>query len=177
MSSENIKSKKEIRAELREKLRVMTNKERAEKSREISNRLIEILREIKPNTCLMYKALPTEVNIDTAIEYCLNNGIKVYLPRVNGDNMEIVEYGELVIGAYGILEPVGEASEILPTVAIVPLLGVDKLKNRLGKGKGYYDRYFENKDIYKIAVAFSTQLVDELPIDDNDIVMDELIIV
>lgn len=177
MSSENIKSKKEIRAELREKLRAMTNKERAEKSREISNRLIEILREIKPNTCLMYKALPTEVNVDTAIEYCLNNGIKVYLPRVNGENVDIVEYGELVVGAYGILEPVGEPSEILPTVAIVPLLGVDKLKNRLGKGKGYYDRYFENKDIYKIAVAFSTQLVDELPIDDNDIAMDELIIV
>lgn len=177
MNSKNIKSKKEIRAELREKLRAMTNKERAEKSREISNRLIEILRETKPVTCLMYKALPTEVNIDTAIEYCLNNGIMVYLPRVNGDNMEIVEYGELVVGAYGILEPVGEPSDILPSVAVVPLLGVDKLKNRLGKGKGYYDRYFENKDIYKIAVAFSTQFVDELPIDDNDIAMDELIIV
>lgn len=177
MSSKNIKSKKEIRAELREKLRTMTNKERAEKSSAISNRLIEILHEIKPETCLMYKALPTEVNIDIALEYCINNGIKVYLPRVNGDNMEIVEYGELVVGAYGILEPMGEASDILPTVAIVPLLGVDKLKNRLGKGKGYYDRYFENKDIYKIAVAFSTQLVDELPIDDNDIAMDELIIV
>lgn len=176
MSSENIKSKKEIRAELREKLRTMTNKERAEKSREISNRLIEILREIKPNTCLMYKALPTEVNIDLAINYCLNNGIKVYLPRVNGDNMEIVEYGELVVGAYAILEPVGEESDILPTVAIVPLLGVDKLKNRLGKGKGYYDRYFENKDIYKIAVAYDAQIVDEIPVDDNDIAMDEVII-
>lgn len=177
MNNEITKLKSEIRAELREKLRTMTDKERAEKSREISNRLIEILREIKPVTCLMYKALPTEANIDIAIEYCLNNGIKVYLPRVNGDNMEIVEYGELVVGAYGILEPMGEASEILPAVAVVPLLGVDKLKNRLGKGKGYYDRYFENKYIYKIAVAFSTQLVDELPIDDNDIAMDELIIV
>lgn len=176
MNTKNIKSKNEIRAELREKLRAMTNIERVEKSEIISNSLIEILREIKPNTCLMYKALPTEVNIDTAINYCLNKGIKVYLPRVNGDNMEIVEYGELVVGAYGILEPVGEASDILPTVAIVPLLGVDKLKNRLGKGKGYYDRYFEDKDIYKIAVAYDTQIVDEIPIDDNDIAMDEVII-
>lgn len=176
MNTENIKSKKEIRAELREKLRAMTNIERVEKSEIISNSLIEILREIKPNTCLMYKALPTEVNIDTAIEYCLNNGIKVYLPRVNGENMDIVEYGELVIGAYGILEPVGEASDILPTVAIVPLLGVDKLKNRLGKGKGYYDRYFVNRDVYKIAVAYDAQVVDELPVEDNDIAMDEVII-
>lgn len=176
MNTENIKSKNEIRAELREKLRAMTNIERVEKSEIISNSLIEILREIKPNTCLMYKALPIEVNIDTAINYCLYNGIKVYLPRVNGDNMEIVEYGELVVGAYDILEPVGEASDILPTVAIVPLLGVDKLKNRLGKGKGYYDRYFEDKDIYKIAVAYDTQIVGEIPVDDNDIAMDEVII-
>lgn len=176
MSSENIKSKKEIRAELREKLCAMTKEERIEKSRNICNQLIEKLSEIKPISCLMYKALPTEVNIDMAIEYCLDNDIKVYLPRVNGDKMDIVEYGELRVGAYGILEPAGEPSDILPNVAIVPLLGVDKLKNRLGKGKGYYDRYFENKDIYKIAVAFSTQLVDELPVDDNDIAMDELII-
>lgn len=176
MISDNTKLKNEIRAELREKIRAMTNEERVKKSHDISCRLIEILREIKPSTCLMYKALPTEVNIDMAINYCLVNGIKVYLPRVNGDNMDIVEYGELFVGAYGILEPIGEATDILPNVAIVPLLGADKLKNRLGKGKGYYDRYFESRDIYKIAVAYDIQIVDALPIDDNDIAMDEIII-
>lgn len=176
MNSEKTKSKKEIRAELREKLRAMTNIERVEKSEIISNRIIEIMRETKPSSCLMYKALPTEVNIDKAIKYCLDSGIKVYLPRVNGDNMDIVEYGELRVGAYGILEPIGEATDISPSVAIVPLLGVDKLKNRLGKGKGYYDRYFKDRDIFKIAVAYDTQIVDELPIDDNDIAMDEIIV-
>lgn len=176
MSNEIVKRKSEIRAELRKKLCAMTNDERVAKSQKISNRLIEILREIKPDTCLMYKALPTEVNVDKAINYCLDNGIKVYLPKVNGENIEIVEYGEMVVGAYGILEPVGEPSNILPKVAVVPLLGVDKLKNRLGKGKGYYDRYFENRNILKIAVAYDTQLVDSIPTDDNDIAMDELII-
>lgn len=174
--NDTIKLKKDIRAELRSKLNAMTSDEREAKSQDISNRLIELLRVIKPKTCLMYKALPTEVNVDLAIKYCLDNGIAVYLPRVNGDDMEIVEYGEMVIGAYGILEPVGEPTVIVPSVAVVPLLGVDKLKNRLGKGKGYYDRYFENKKIYKIAVAFDTQLVEKLPVDDNDIAMDELII-
>lgn len=176
MSNEIIKLKSDIRAELRKKLCAMTNDERVAKSKKISDGLIELLRDIKPNTCLMYKALPTEVNIDLAIDYCLDNGIKVYLPRVKDSDMEIVEYGETVVGAYGILEPVGEPSDILPNVAVVPLLGVDKLKNRLGKGKGYYDRYFENRDIYKIAVAYDVQLVDRLPACDNDIAMDELII-
>lgn len=176
MSNEIIKLKSDIRAELRKKLCAMTNDERVAKSKKISDGLIELLRDIKPNTCLMYKALPTEVNIDLAIDYCLDNGIKVYLPRVKGSDMEIVEYGDTVVGAYGILEPVGEPSDILPNVAVVPLLGVDKLKNRLGKGKGYYDRYFENRDIFKIAVAYDVQLVDRLPACDNDIAMDELII-
>lgn len=176
MSDEIIKLKSDIRAELRKKLCAMTNDERVAKSQKISNNLIELLRDIKPNTCLMYKALPTEVNVDLAIDYCLDNGIRVFLPRVKGGDMEIVEYGETVVGAYGILEPVGEPSDILPNVAVVPLLGVDKLKNRLGKGKGYYDKYFENRDILKIAVAYDVQLVDKLPTCDNDIAMDELII-
>lgn len=168
--------KRDIRAELRSRLNAMTSDERWAKSQDISNRLIDLLQVIQPSTCLMYKALPTEVNVDLAIEYCLDKGIKVFLPRVKGDDMEIVEHGDMAVGAYGILEPVGEPSDILPSVAVVPLLGVDKLKNRLGKGKGYYDRFFENKKIYKIAVAFDTQLVDKLPVDDNDIAMDELII-
>ena len=51
----------------------------------------------------------------------------------------------------------------------------DKNKNRLGFGKGYYDKYLENTKIKRIGICFTEQLVDEIPITENDIKMDLII--
>ena len=52
-------------------------------------------------------------------------------------------------------------------------MGFDRNGNRLGRGKGYYDRFLERAgSVYKIGICFPFQVFDEIPTDENDISMD-----
>jgi 5-formyltetrahydrofolate cyclo-ligase len=95
--------------------------------------------------------------------------------------MELHRYtgrADLQRGAFNIMEPTGalftdyDAIE----VAIVPGMAFDAEGHRLGRGKGYYDRFLAKiPHAYKIGLCFSWQLIDEVPHDTNDIMMDEVI--
>lgn len=81
-------------------------------------------------------------------------------------------------GAFGIMEPSGELftdySRI--TLAVVPGMAFDSHGHRLGRGKGYYDRFLPLlPQAYKIGVCFPFQLVDDVPIEPTDVVMDEVV--
>ena len=65
-------------------------------------------------------------------------------------------------------------SEVCPSVTVTPLLGVDKRLNRLGKGKGYYDRYFNAVETYKVGLAFEEQVIDKVVCDSWDKPLDML---
>lgn len=71
-----------------------------------------------------------------------------YLPRVNGDELEVCRYcegDELALSEFGVLEPTGECvdkSEL--DLVVVPALCVDEKCNRLGYGKGFYDRFLKD---------------------------------
>ncbi len=82
---------------------------------------------------------------------------------------------ELVRGAFGILEPTGE-SERAPGddgLVIIPGIAFDKHYNRIGYGKGYYDRYLSaHPNLFKLALAFDIQLVDKIPAEECDCRMD-----
>ena len=78
----------------------------------------------------------------------------------------------LYLNKYGIPEP-SKSSKIIPNVALVPLIAFDKNKNRLGYGKGYFDKYFNTnsksrKKILTVGVAFSFQKYNNLPVNKND---------
>lgn len=60
-------------------------------------------------------------------------------------------------------------------IAIIPGVAFDKHKNRLGRGKAYYDSYLSSRDIpHKWAVGFDLQLVKQVPTTKNDIKMDRI---
>ena len=60
---------------------------------------------------------------------------------------------------------------------MVPGMAFDRNNNRMGRGKGYYDRFLATiPQAYKIGVCFKFQLVDEIPTDALDIRMDEIIV-
>ena len=72
------------------------------------------------------------------------------------------------------LEPIISKNHTIPDVMMVPLLAYDDKKNRLGYGKGFYDRYLKKylkkyNDILTIGVAFSFQKYHNLPVSNNDI--------
>jgi 5-formyltetrahydrofolate cyclo-ligase len=84
----------------------------------------------------------------------------------------------LQAGAYCITEPTGErfTDQEAIDVAIVPGMAFDTEGHRLSRGKGYYDRFLSHVPyLYKIGLCFSWQIVDCVPCDEHDIVMDEII--
>ncbi|MFM6971892.1 MAG: 5-formyltetrahydrofolate cyclo-ligase [Rhodoluna sp.] len=111
----------------------------------------------------------TELFIDWAIE----NNIEVLLPVSKPDGiLEWVNYsGETIDGIFGFSEAAGD---VVPfdkvDLLIIPALAIDKSGNRMGKGKGYYDRAMA--DIAElppvVAVVFDDELVDGLPVEPHD---------
>lgn len=123
-----------------------------------------------------YVALPFEVDTHELIRRLLSRGQQVAVPKVERDNalhqFFITDLSALQAGVLGILEPVPEMSR-RATLAqfdliIVPGLAFDHAGNRLGAGKGYYDRFLAQVTAPKIALAFAFQIVENIPIAEHD---------
>tara|TARA_B100000579_G_C22272169_1_gene594328 strand:- start:29 stop:586 length:558 start_codon:yes stop_codon:yes gene_type:complete len=98
--------------------------------------------------------------------------IRYLLPRIQDNNLlKFVEWNDrdiLLVNKYGIPEPLNTQKNYSPDIVLVPLLAFDNEKNRLGYGKGFYDRYLNkliksNKKILAIGVAFSFQKYKKIP--------------
>jgi len=132
---------------------------------------------------LAYYSLSDEVYTHQYIDHLVEIGKQVLLPVVvDAENMILREYTgkqDLKEGAYHIQEPTGKLfpqkkySKI--ELGIIPGMGFDKQGNRLGRGKGYYDRFLAQvPQMYKIGICFPFQLVEQVPTNKNDIPMDEI---
>ena len=140
-------------------------------------------------TILAYYSLSDEVNTHQLIEDLLADGKTVLLPTVIGEGeMEWHVYSSvsaLKNGAFGIGESEGDlysdfsqetSSSEKQMIALVPGVAFDAAGRRLGRGKGYYDRFLAaHPYIYKIGVCFDFQKVPEVPADEQDVPVDEVI--
>jgi 5-formyltetrahydrofolate cyclo-ligase len=141
---------------------------------------IEALPEFKAaTTILMYWSTPDELPTHQIVrKWCYNKII--ILPSVINDNeMEFKRYfaiGKMRKGNLGIEEP--DSIECYTgkfDLVIVPGVAFDRKGNRLGRGKGYYDKFLKDNKIPKIGVGFSFQLLDYVPTTRNDIKMDKIV--
>lgn len=136
--------------------------------------------ELPKGSICIYNYIASEVDTKALIEYFCNMR-EVYLPVVDGEDIALVNVDKdtkYVEGAWGIYEPIGKRlapQDVRPSVTVTPLLGVDRRLNRLGKGKGYYDRYFAKTDTFKVGLAFREQVVEKVYADDWDKPLDMLI--
>ena len=129
-------TKAEQRAIVREKLNNMSYFDRSFKSQMIVSDIINSRIINEHSHILLYKAMITEVNIDWLFEFTSSFGKQCYLPRVCGDEIELVKFPcPLQKGTFGILEPIGESVQTNIDLCFVPVLAVDKHGNRLGKVK------------------------------------------
>ena len=176
--------KKELRRYIREQKRHFTQQQLGEMSLSIMSSVLTHPCIQEADTILMYHSLPDEVNTHSALAQLLAMGKKVFLPKVVSDTeMTIHEY----TGAdslqpsepYGILEPTTPELSIINcqlSIAIVPGMAFDRQGHRLGRGKGYYDRFLSQiPNIYKIGVCFPFQMLESIPSESTDVVMDEVI--
>ena len=131
---------------------------------------------------LLYHALADEVCTDMLIRSAEIMNKTILLPVVVGDELELRVYEgreSLTLGSYGILEPTGtlfpESEYHKIDLAIIPGMAFDEHRNRLGRGKGYYDRLLPKiSNAYKIGVCFPFQLMECIPSEPHDVKVNEI---
>lgn len=144
----------------------------------IAKNLFSLDKFMRAKSVFIYLSTDREADTSAIIQEAFALGKRVFVP-VTGEDMSLCEIfpGTVYIkGAFGIKEPKDKLlSDTVPDIAVVPLLGFDENLNRLGKGKGYYDRYLAGKKITKIAIAYETQKLDKVETDSFDIKMDIIV--
>ena len=156
----------------------ITNKKDLETK--IKNNILNNKKVIDTKNILIYISKDLEVDTKELIKDLWKMNKNIYVPKVEKSTInfyKINDFKDLVIGSYNILEPITNIKYQYnkKDLIIVPGLLFDKHNNRLGYGGGYYDKYLENKKLYKIGICFSNFIVDNLIIDKYDIKMDEII--
>ena len=171
--------KSELRQQIRDTKRLFTQQQLSEWSLPIVMRLKERLRDAR--VVMAYYSLPDEVCTHQLIDDLVAAGKVVVLPKVLDDEtMQLCRYTgahDLREGSYHIMEPVGEPFTNLQQidVALIPGMAFDAQGHRLGRGKGYYDRFLRTMDVRTIGVCFDFQKVEEVPVGDYDVPVDEVI--
>lgn len=129
-------------------------------------------------TILLYHALPDEVDTSSFLQ-SWDQDKELLLPVVKGEDLIIRNYhaGDLKKGSFGILEPQGKEVTDLSTIDLIIIPGVafDKRRNRLGRGKGYYDKLLSQTSACKVGICYDCQVIDLLPVEEHDIPMNYII--
>lgn len=157
----------------------MSREERHEKSSLIIEKLISMPLYQEADNLLVYVNYKSEVETTGLIEHALKAGKAVYCPKVEGEEMafyQITDMGELLDGYRGIKEPKGSREKLFvnlnsdeKSVVIMPGSAFDRERNRIGYGKGYYDKYIEkHPELYMVAICFDCQLQEKIPADIYD---------
>lgn len=171
-------SKKELRREQINRRKVMSEDEVVTKSSLICDKIIKSSCYKESNVIYCYSAVNNEVKLDTLIANAFASGKTVAFPRVEGENIrfyEINSLDELSKGYYGILEPDTEVEAPNADLIIVPGVAFGRNGKRLGYGGGFYDRFLADNQIYSIGVCYNFQLTDDIPTEDFDRILNEIV--
>ena len=162
----------------------MSPKDLQAESRSICRRALERLP--KDATVCAYVALKTEVDVQMVIDECVKNGQKIYLPCFIDDALgfrEFTGWDNLIKGQLGIREPLQESAVMTteePDVVLVPGRAFNREGKRLGRGNGGYDLWIQdhkkrNPNTQYWGVAFDYQMVNDIPMENHDQLMDAVI--
>ncbi len=173
---------KERKKLLRKQIREEKKNQDPERLKILSSALLACLekhpRFIASNTVLLYHSLGDEVQTHAFVEKWYREK-KVLLPVVRGDILELRHYtGKecLEAGSFGIEEPTGENFTDYEEIelGIIPGMSFDRQGNRLGRGKGYYDKLLPLLRSYNIGICYQFQAREEIPSEPFDQPMDEV---
>ena len=122
-----------------------------------------------------------EVNVLKFLAEAYKKNFKITLPVIKSANRMCFKswasMEPLSINKFGILEPKESNREIIPDLIMVPLVAFDKHLNRIGYGKGYYDRYLKKirnikKNTIFLGIAYSYQKCGIIPVNRHDFKLD-----
>lgn len=141
---------------------------------------------IEAGTIFVYVSFKKEVFTQGIIEDALSKGKRVCVPKVisKEKGMKAISIScleDLKPGAMGILEPDFEEAKVVSEkdidLVLVPGTAFDSIGGRLGYGGGFYDKFLKllREDCHKIGLGYRIQLVEEIPMDKQDVFIDKII--
>lgn len=170
--------KEEIRSRIKARKAMLTDAERRSAAEAVFSVLENSVAFMLADNILLYHSLPDELSTRGFIEKW-HSRKNFFLPRVNGVNLDVLPYNRssLRLGAFQIEEPEGDDVRDISSIELIVVPGVayDRRGNRVGRGKGYYDRMLSSTRATKVGVGYDFQLVDDIDADPHDVAMDLIV--
>lgn len=172
-------NKDDIRNRVKARKSLLTAVEKTQAALAVFSRLEQSAAFALAENILLYHSLPDELPTREFLDKW-NGRKKFFLPRVNGLNLEILPYdrSRMAMGAFHIEEPQGDDKADISQIemVVVPAVAYDRRGNRVGRGKGYYDRLLSSTRATKVGVGYDFQLIDEeIPAEPHDVAVDIVI--
>lgn len=177
-------TKSELRYRIRSEKTKYNNAVLQKMSDNIINKLLADSDVLSSQHIMLYYPLADEVNTKPLIDSLYAMQKTIYLPVTVGDSIVLRTYEgreKMSCGAFGIMEPTTEDVVLScdQLVVLVPGVAFDMAGHRLGRGRGYYDRWFASYNstipMIKIGICFPFQMMPEIPYDTHDVMMDKVV--
>lgn len=170
--------KEEVRRRIKAQKSMLDAEERRSAARSVFELLEQTAAFMMADNILMYHSLPDELSTLDFIDKWADRK-HFFLPRVNGVNLDILPYdrSRLALGAFHIEEPQGDETCSMDDIemVVVPAVAYDSAGNRVGRGKGFYDRLLADTSALKVGVGYSFQCVESIDAEPHDVRVDIVI--
>lgn len=178
--------KKALRKSIKEKFRTLQEKDFLEKSAAAENNLRSLPLWKDAEVVFAFISMKDEIAMEHILKAVLDENKILAVPRIEGEDLVFHRIDDLSSaleeGRYGIPEPLPSAPEIFPlsgtgVLFLVPGLAFDRRRFRLGRGKGFYDRYLSSvaDDVLKIGIGYDFQIAEAVPTEPHDKRLDMII--
>jgi 5-formyltetrahydrofolate cyclo-ligase len=164
------KTKSDLRKSVKTRLASIPPEQFARAGRAAAARLAEIPAWASCGSVLCFKSLKDEIDTRPIIEASLAAGKKVFLPAVKGDTME---FRNALTS-----EPLRLCGLCEKLLIIVPGLAFDEKGGRLGRGRGFYDRFLASisgRDFFSCGLCLDCQMVESVPAEPHDVFLDAVL--
>lgn len=157
--------------------------ERARLSAQVALRVAGVIADLEAKSVAAYVPLRSEVDVMPLLDLVIERKAITCLPAIVGDDLVFrswVPGSELVPGPFNSREPPANAAEIVPDVVVVPLAAFDRRGNRLGYGRGFFDRAIaglrqRGLDPWLVGAAFAVQEVEAIPVEPHDVPLNAIV--
>lgn len=178
-----LSSKSEVRKQIRELKRAVPLEEKLRRSEGIMRQVEALPDFLSAKTVLLYWSMSDEVQTHDFVNKWYKEKV-LLLPCVDGDDLVLRQYTGPECMVAGEQFGIGEPDASLPAftaleridLIIVPGVAFDSEGNRMGRGRGFYDRLLKTTpNAKKIGVAFDFQMIEHVPVEPFDVKMDHVI--
>ncbi|KAM9860420.1 5-formyltetrahydrofolate cyclo-ligase isoform 1-T1 [Aulostomus maculatus] len=190
-------AKQALRKEIKQRVASLSEQEKRRQSSVVSQKLFGHPKYVACQQIAVFVSMDDEVRTEEIIKDVLKTGKSCFIPRYRSggsNHMDMLKLNSLQdmetlpLTSWNIHQPAEDDDSREEALAaggldliLMPGLGFDRSGNRLGRGKGFYDAYLERcikhprGKPYTIALAFKEQLCQDVPVDDKDVLIDEVL--